>query len=101
MTCSFTPACLLSGVIVHGSVPDDLLIGTTIPIPKSKHSNVTSSDNYRGITLSNIMGQILDNIIMTRYSTSLVSSDLQFGFKRKTLDCDLQYGRQGGNFALH
>jgi hypothetical protein len=49
-------ARLLSGVIVHGSVPDDLLIGTTIPIPKSKHSNVTSSDNYRGITLSSIHG---------------------------------------------
>jgi hypothetical protein len=42
-----------------------------------------SSDNYHGITLSNIMGRILDNIIMTRYSTLLVSSDLQFGFKRK------------------
>ncbi len=68
---------------MHGSVPDDLLIGTTIPIPKSKHGNVTSSDNYRGITLNSIMGRILDNIILTRYSSLLVSSDLQFGFKRK------------------
>ena len=27
-------ACLLSAVIVHGFVPNDFLIGTTIPIPK-------------------------------------------------------------------
>jgi hypothetical protein len=41
------------------------------------------SRSYSQPTLSSIMGRILDNIILTRYSTLLVSSDLQFGFKRK------------------
>jgi hypothetical protein len=96
-------ACLLSGVIVHGSVPEDLLIGTTIPIPKGKHGNATSSDNYRGITLSSIMGGILDSVILIRYS-----SDLQFGFKRKrsTAMCSmfakeviLHYTNHGSNVS--
>jgi hypothetical protein len=45
-------ACLLSSVLIHGSVPEDFLKGTTIPLWKSK--NVTNSDNYRGITLSSV-----------------------------------------------
>ena len=59
------------------------LKGTTIPIPKSKNVNVTNSDNYRGITLRYVFGRIFYNIILNRYASLLVSSELQFGFKRK------------------
>jgi hypothetical protein len=64
-------------------VPDDFLMGTLIPIPKGNNVNVTASENYRGITLSSVFGRILDSIILSRYASLLVTSDLQFGFKRK------------------
>ena len=75
-------ACLLNCIFIHGSVPDDFVVGTTIPIPKNKNVNVTRSENYRGITLSSVFGRILDNIIMRRHVSLLASCDLQFGFKR-------------------
>jgi hypothetical protein len=75
-------ARLLNSIFIHGSVPDDFVVGTTIPIPKNKNVNVTRSDNYRGITLSSVFGRILDNIIMRHHVSLLASCDLQFGFKR-------------------
>jgi hypothetical protein len=75
-------ACLLNGIFIHGSVPDDFVVGTAIPIPKNKNVNVTRSDNYHGITLSSVIGIILDNSIMRRHVSLLASCDRQFGFKR-------------------
>jgi hypothetical protein len=68
--------------MTHGSVIDDLLISTIIPIPKGNSINLTDSDNYRGIALSAVLGRILDLIVLHRYRDSLESCDLQFGFKR-------------------
>ena len=74
---------LLSCIVMHGSVPDDLLQCTTIPIPKGPNANRSSADNYRGITLGSVFGRIIDLIILRRYGDSLATCDLQFGFKQK------------------
>jgi hypothetical protein len=76
-------AHLLSSAAVHASVPDDFLMGTFIPIPKGNNANDTASENYRDITSSSVFGRILDSIILSSYASLLVTSDLQFGFKRK------------------
>ena len=73
---------LLSSIITHGSLPNDFLQGTTIPIPKGRNANLTCADNYRGITLGSIFGRVLDLMILFRYEDHLSTSDLQFGFKR-------------------
>jgi len=44
-------------------------------------ANMSDSINFRGITLSSLFGKIFDNIILDRYSDTLLSSELQFGFK--------------------
>ena len=75
-------ACLLSAVIVHGTVPNNFLPCTIIPIPKGHNANLSVSENYRGIALSSIFGKVFDNIILDRYQCQLASSKLQFGFKR-------------------
>ncbi len=59
-----------------------ILIGTMIPIPKVKRQVVCKSDNFRAITLSSIIGKVLDLIILIKEQNSLCSSDLQFGFKQ-------------------
>ena len=43
---------LLSGILVHGYVSDDLSVSTIIPIPKLEKSNAFDSANYRRIALS-------------------------------------------------
>jgi hypothetical protein len=59
--------------MTHGSVIDDLLCSTLIPIPKRSNMNVTDSYNYRGIALSSVLGRILDLIVLQRF-TATVSS---------------------------
>jgi hypothetical protein len=72
---------LLSALIVHGSITDDLSVTTILPTPKGKNLNYSCSANYRGIALSSIIGKILDAHILNRYDRLLVSTDMQFGFK--------------------
>ena len=38
---SIPTACLFSGMLVHGSVPDDLMLSTVFPIPKGYNVNLT------------------------------------------------------------
>ena len=43
---------LLSGLLTHGVVPDDLARSTVVSISNGKNVNLTDSSNYRGIALS-------------------------------------------------
>ena len=74
-------AMFYNSVLTHGHVPVDILLGTMTPIPKC--NGVThSSDKYRAITLSCVIGKILDLIILSRESSQSLNSDvLQFAFK--------------------
>ena len=74
-------AVLFSSTIQHEVVPEDMLLSTLVPIPKGQKSP-TSSENYRAIALSSILGKILDNIIIDQQRMFLESSDLQFAYKR-------------------
>jgi hypothetical protein len=72
---------LFTAIIMHGVVIDDMRTGTIIPIPKPG-ANTCETSSYRGIALSSIVGKIIDLILLDRLSDYLVTSDLQFGFKR-------------------
>ena len=72
---------LLSALIVHGCITYDLSVSTILPVPKGKNLNYSSSDNYRAIALSSIIGKIFDIYILNRYNNLLISTCLQFGFK--------------------
>jgi hypothetical protein len=76
-------ALLFSGLLIHGTVPKDFLASTIIPIPKRNNTNLADASNYRGITLGFIYCRIFDLIILDRYIDSFVTSDLQFGSKRR------------------
>ena len=72
---------LLNCMLCHGHVPNSFLCANIIPIPKSIRLNLSDSNNYRAIALSNIFGKILDKIILSTESELLKTSDMQFGFK--------------------
>ena len=74
---------MLSGLLSHGVVPDDLARSTAVSIPKGENANLTYSSNYRGNDLSSIFGKIFDLVVLSRYGDRMCSSDLQFGFKAK------------------
>ena len=76
-------AKLFTCMLHHGHNPDYILEAVISSIPKDSKGDINSSDNYRGIALSSVSGKVLDLIILSRYTSNLSSSDLQFAFKAK------------------
>ena len=73
---------VFTSMLVHGYSPDSMLVGTMIPIPKDKRQLACPSDNFRAITLSSIIAQLFDVIILSKEQYALATSHLQFGFKQ-------------------
>ncbi len=53
-----------------------MIIETMVPIPKCKRKMICCSDNDRAITLSSVVGKVLDWVILLIEQTALNSSDL-------------------------
>ena len=69
-------------VLRHGLAPEAMLVGVMVPIPKGRWSNLCISDNFRAITLSSIIGKLLDIVIITKEEKHLSTSNYQFSFKK-------------------
>ena len=48
----------------HGHKPADLLKSTIVSIPKDNKKSLSGSDNYRGISLFNLLSKLFDHIIL-------------------------------------
>ena len=75
-------AILFNCMLMHGYTPHNLLNALFISIPKDPRSSLCKSSNYRSIALSSVIGKVLDVVIMTKCSKELLTSNLQFGFKK-------------------
>ena len=75
---------LFNCILTHGIAPDELLLGTMIPLIKNSRGNKQCSDNYRSLTIGTGLAKILDLVILNQQSEKLKTSDLQFGFKEKS-----------------
>ena len=51
---------LFQSMLTHGFVPNGLLTSTIIPFPKGKNKSLNMSENYWGIALSSVIGNIFD-----------------------------------------
>ena len=74
---------LFNSMLVHGIAPDDLLLGTMIPLIKNSRAEKQCSDNYRALTIGTGMSKLLDKVILDEQKDALETSDLQFGYKEK------------------
>ena len=68
---------------MHGFSPNDLLEAVIVSIPKDIKGDLRSDSNYRGIALCSAMCKIIDIIIMDKYLDRLITSELQFAFKKE------------------
>jgi len=75
---------LFNMIIVHSMVPDDFGRGIIIPLVKNNEGNKTSSDNYRGITLSTVLSKLFEMLLLNDLQSYLQSDSLQFGFKKSS-----------------
>ena len=72
----------LTGLFVHGYLPESLLTVILVPVIKNKAGNINAKDNYRPIALASIISKVVENIILVRIQHQLETNPNQFGFKR-------------------
>ena len=71
-------------MIIHGIAPDELILGTMIPLIKDNRGKKQCSDNYRALTIGTGLSKLLEIVIRKQQAERLKTSDLQFGFKEKS-----------------
>jgi len=67
----------------HSHLPDEFGQGIIIHLVKDKHGDISSSDNYRGITISPVISKVFEVCLLNKFGSFLESNDLQLGFKKK------------------
>ena len=79
--------CLLSllfnSMLRHSYLPPSLMESVIVPIIKDKRGDITSKDNYRPIALTCLTSKILEFLILDECENQLLTTDHQFGFKKK------------------
>jgi hypothetical protein len=74
---------IINRIFETGSIPDSLKVGTLNPVhKKGKASNIPG--NYRGITISPLIGKVLDKIIVYHQQIAVPQANhpLQYGFTK-------------------
>jgi len=71
-----------------GYVPDAFGKGILIPLLKSPELDHSKSSNYRGLTISPVISKLFEIVLLNMLKTKLVTSELQFGFKKNVGCCD-------------
>ena len=64
-----------NSMLVLGCSPDSMLVATMVPVPKNKRQLTYTSDNFRAITLSNIVAKLFD-VILSMEQYALATSHL-------------------------
>ena len=64
--------CMLS----HGIAPDELLLGTMIPLIKDSWGKKQCSDNYTALTIGTGLYKLLDIVIQNQQKDALTTYDL-------------------------
>ena len=68
-------------IICDKRVPEAFKTGIVTPVLK-KSKDPTNMDNYRGITVTPIIGKLFESVLLPRLEQSLEHSSLQFGFTK-------------------
>ena len=77
-------AIIFNVMLKFGYVSNSFGRGIIIPIPKVKVSSKYNIEDFRGITLCNIISTVFEHCIVLLCKQYLTTSDRQFGFKQKS-----------------
>jgi len=74
-------------MLLVGSVPTDFRQSFTVPILKNNlnvYSKSITVEDFRGISISQVISKVFEHCILERNQKFFMSSDNQFGFKKKS-----------------
>ena len=72
---------LVCTFLIHGAVPNFILLCTLIPLVKDGLGDITSSKNYRAIAGGCLLLKILDIVILLLEGDKFKCSNLQFAYQ--------------------
>ena len=72
---------LVSMILTSGCAPKALTLGRKIPFPKKGKDPLLMS-NHRGITITPVLGKVLEHVMKERLESYLPTHTLQYGFTR-------------------
>ena len=73
---------LFNLIMQHGYVPKHFGSGVVVPILKDRLGDVCSLDNYRAITISNIISKVFESCLLEKFGDFLTSHDLQLALRK-------------------
>ena len=68
-------------MIQHGYVPQEFLSGVITPLVKDTEGDVSSTGNYRGLTLGVVFASLFESAVLLKIGHKLTTDNLQFGYK--------------------
>ena len=82
---------LFNCILTHGYIPPVIRKTSIISIPKDHKKSIADSNNYRGIALSHSLSKLLEIVLVAQHRESLMSSNMQFGYKAKSSTTQCTY----------
>ncbi len=76
-------AMCITGFLVHGFLPNNLISVILIPVIKDKTGKINSKANYYPIALASIISKVFENILLYRWDDYVLTNANQCGFKSK------------------
>ncbi len=74
-------SCLFSGMLIHGHMPNDMMLTLLVPVVKNKCGDTCDKGNYRPIALAVISTKILEYCMLTRVEHYVYTNGNQFAYK--------------------
>ena len=74
---------LFTAIFRYSYIPDKFMDVIMVPLVKNKCGDITSINNYRPISLSNVISKVFEAIIVEKCKDYLIVNDNQFAFKDK------------------
>ena len=77
-------ATMIRSFLMHGYIPQFMLISTLVPIVKDKLASINVSKNYRSVWITSLLLKQFDWITISLYGDRMGFHDLQFGYQAGT-----------------
>ena len=72
---------MIKSFLVHGHVPQFMLLATLVPIVKDKLASINISKNYRSVCITSLILKLVDWITINLFGDSLGFHKLQFAYQ--------------------
>ena len=74
-------AMMIRSFLIHGHIPQFLLLSTLVPIIKDKLKSVNLSKNYRSVCITSLILKQMDWITLNLFGSSIGFHNLQFAYQ--------------------